>query len=237
MCGRVIVKTTIEGLMRNFSFADPGEAEQLGNQFPRYNGAPGMDYPIIILERDARGPVFISARWGLIPRNVRDPKGGARPINARAESVATNGMFKFAYAYRRALMPIDGYFEWRARLGSKVKQPYAIAMKRGEPFALAAIWETWRNPETGEDIRTFATLTCEPNEMMATIHDRMPVILHPSDYMRWLSEEPDPRDLLKPFPAELMTMWPVSTKVNAVKYDAADILDREEPIRTDLFDR
>jgi putative SOS response-associated peptidase YedK len=78
----------------------------------------------------------------------------------------------------------------------------------------AAISE-WRNPATPEDIRTFATLTCEPNEMMATIDDRIPVILHPEDYMRWLSEEQDPRDLLKPFPAELMTMWPVSTKVNA----------------------
>lgn len=229
MCGRVVVKTTIEGLMRAFSFADKGEAEQLGNAFPRYNGAPGLDYPIIINEPDLAGPVFMRARWGLIPRWMKDPKGGARPINARADTVSTNGMFKHAYRSRRALLPIDGYFEWRAILGSKIKQPYAIAMQSGEPFALAAIWESWRDPELGEERRTFSVLTCEPNALVAKIHDRMPVILHPSDYARWLSDEPDPGDLLRPFPAELMTMWPISTKVNSPRNDTADILEPVDP--------
>ena len=90
-------------------------------------------------------------------------------------------------------------------------------------------------PKTEERIRTFCVLTCEPNEMMATIHNRMPVVLGPADYNRWLMDE-DPRDLLRPFPAELMTMWPINSKVGSPKNDTPDILDREEPIRTDLFD-
>lgn len=120
-------------------------------------------------------------------------------------------MFKKAYASRRCLIPIDGFFEWKDIFGTgKNKQPYAIAMKSGEPFALAGIWEKWRDPHTGEDIRTFCVVTCPPNEMMATIHDRMPVVLHQEDYERWLSTEPDSFDLMKPFPADLMTMWPIT---------------------------
>ncbi|MCA1403072.1 SOS response-associated peptidase family protein [Ensifer sp. IC3342] len=93
---------------------------------------------------------------------------------------------------------------------------------------LAGIWETWRNPETDEDIRTFCVITCPPNEMMAAIHDRMPVLLHPQDYERWLSPEPDPHDLMTPFRAELMTMWPIDRKVSSPKNDTADILDPVE---------
>ena len=116
-------------------------------------------------------------------------------------------------------MPIYGFFEWKDIYSTgKDKQPYAIAMQSGEPFALAAIWEMWHDPKTEERIRTFCVLTCEPNEMMATIHNRMPVILAPADYSRWLMDE-DPRDLLRPFPAELMTMWPINRKVGSPKND------------------
>ena len=91
----------------------------------------------------------------------------------------------------------------------------------------------WREPKTGEDIKTFAVLTCEPNEMMATIHDRMPVVLHSSDYRRWLMD-PDPSDLMKPFPADLMTMWRIDRKVGNYKNDTPDILDVAPP--ADLFE-
>ena len=172
--------------------------------------------------------MFVAGRWGFVTRT------GGMVINARSESVATNGLFKWAYQQRRALMPIDGFFEWKDIYGTgKDKQPYAIAIKSGKPFALAAIWEIWRDPKTGERVRTFCVLTCEPNEMMATIHNRMPVI-SVSDYADWLMDE-EPRRLLKPFPAELMTMWQIDRKVGS-KNDTPDILDREEPIRTDLFD-
>jgi putative SOS response-associated peptidase YedK len=206
MCGRVFVKTNVDSLVRAFAFAREGEAKSLDNAFPRFNGAPGQDYPIIVREPDTGGGEFVRARWGLIPRWVKEPTGGRRPINAAVERVATAPMFRNAYRWRRALLPIDGLFEWRAIRGQKVKQPYAIAMAEGSPFALAAIWESWRHPETGEEIRTFAVLTGPSNELVSQIHDRMPVIIAPADYARWIGEELDPSDLLRPYPSEPMTM-------------------------------
>jgi putative SOS response-associated peptidase YedK len=135
-------------------------------------------------------------------------------------------MFRRAYASRRCLVPIKGFFEWKdIHSTGKNKQPYAIAMESGEAFALAGLWESWRDPQTGLDQRTFTIVTCEPNEMMATIHDRMPVILHPEDYDRWLGSDPDPSDLMAPFPAEMMTMWPIGKGVGSPKNNTPDILD------------
>jgi putative SOS response-associated peptidase YedK len=137
--------------------------------------------------------------------------------------------FREAYAKRRCLVPIENFFEWRAIKGTRAKQPYAIAMKDGSPFALAGVWESWRRPETDEIVRTFAVITTEANELVAHIHDRMPVIISPEHYQRWLSPmEPDPRDLLAPYPSEPMIAWPISTRVNAPRNDSADILDRIE---------
>jgi putative SOS response-associated peptidase YedK len=143
--------------------------------------------------------------------------------------VASLASFRGAYAKRRCLLPIDNFFEWRAIKGAKTKQPYAIGMKSGDPFALAAIWENWKRPETEEWVRTFAVITCPANDLMAHIHDRMPVIVPPIAYERWLANvEPDPRDLLVPFPSEPMAMWPISTRVNKPENDDAVILDRIE---------
>lgn len=236
MCGRIYIKSTLNELLREFSMAERQAVEGMANQFPRYNGAPSLYYPIIIRDvirdPDVFGPTFVSARWGLIPRWVKSlTSGRSPPVNARREGISTNGMFKEAYRSRRCLIPIDGFFEWKDIYGTgKNKQPYAIAMKSGAPFTLAGIWETWRNPVTGEDIRSFCVITCPANEMVAIIHDRMPVILHRQNYERWLSPEPDPSDLMKPFPAELMTMWPIDRKVGSPKNDTPDILDPIEPI-------
>ena len=224
MCGRVFTKVTVEELLSAFSFARGGAEAVLGNLKPRYNGAPGQEFPIIVQEPDMPGAKFMRAWWGLIPSWMKQ-KPKPAPINARAETIATNGMFKSAYRARRALMPIDEFFEWKATKGEKIKQPYAIAMKDGSPFAVAAIWEKWRNRETGDEVKTFAVVTCPANELMATIHDRMPVIIAEADWSRWLSDEPDPRDLLKPYPADLMTMWPISTRVNSYKNDEPSLLD------------
>jgi putative SOS response-associated peptidase YedK len=242
MCGRVYIKSTLEGLMRAFSFARSEGVQGLANQFPRYNGAPTQTYPIIIRdvirEPDLFGPVFVSARWGLIPRWARDAKGGGRPppINVRCETISTNGLFKAAYRSRRCLVPIDGFFEWKDIYGNgKNKQPYAIALKSGAPFALAGIWEYWRDPQTGEDIRSFAIITCEPNEMMAVIHDRMPVLLQSEDYQRWISSAEDPHDLLKPFPAGQMAMWKIGRNVGTPKNDSPDIIKEIDPEETELL--
>jgi putative SOS response-associated peptidase YedK len=218
MCGRIFVKTSLEELISNFAFAvKGGDIDGLGNRFPRWNGAPSQDYPIIIRdivrEPDTSGPIFATARWGLMPSWAK-PGGRPPPVNVRGETISGNGMFRSAYRSRRCLIPINGFFEWKDIHGTgKNKQPYAIAMKDGSPFALAGIWETWTD-EKGVSIRSFAVITCEPNEMMATIHDRMPVILHRNDYARWLSTEPDPADLMKPFPAALMSQWPVARRLN-----------------------
>ena len=231
MCGRVFVKSTLAEMVRGFSFADPAGVTGLGNAFPRYNGAPTLIYPIIVQDEAQKGSaMFTSAKWGLIPSWQKEASTGRLPpINARSESIATNGMFKRAYASRRCLVPIDGYFEWRDIHGAgKDKQPYAIAMKSGSPFALAGIYDDWRNPATGEMLRTFSLVTCAPNELMATIHDRMPVILAPADYARWIGTEADPRDLMRPFPSDLMTMWKIGRKVGSPKNDTPDILDPTE---------
>lgn len=231
MCGRIYVKTSLDELVRNFAFAERGAIDGLGNSFPRYNGAPTQDYPIIIRdvvrEPDIMGHVFASARWGLMPSWAKP--GGRPQINARSEGIASNGMFRSAYRSRRCLVPINGFFEWKDIFGTgRKKQPYAIAMADGSPFALAGIWERWKDP-AGVEIRNFAIITCAPNSMMATIHDRMPVVLHREDYERWLSAEPDPHDLMKPFPAELMTMWPIGPNVGSPRNDTADILDPIDP--------
>jgi putative SOS response-associated peptidase YedK len=116
-----------------------------------------------------------------------------------------------------------------ARLkGQKAKQPYAIAMRDGAPFGLAGIWENWKEPASGGWLRTFAIITTDANGLVADIHDRMPVILAPADYARWLADGPDPRDLMRPFPAALMRMWPISTRVNKPENDDPSIVEPVE---------
>ena len=161
--------------------------------------------------------MFVSGRWGFIT------KTGGLVINARSETVATNGLFKWSYQQRRALMPIDGFFEWKDIYSTgKDKQPYAIAMESGEPFALAAIWEEmWHDPKTERE---------NPHLLRPHLRAERDDGNHPQphagysgsrrDYSRWLMDE-DPRHLLKPFPAELMTMWTINRKVGSPKNDTA----------------
>jgi len=124
-----------------------------------------------------------------------------------------------------SIVPVDGFFEWKAIKGERAKQPYAIAMKEGSPFGIAGLWENWKDPASGEWIRTFAIITTDANDLVADIHNRMPVILSPSDYNKWLSEEEDPSDLLRPFPSDNMRVWPISTRVNKRENDDPSILD------------
>ncbi|KGE01014.1 SOS response-associated peptidase [Rhizobium sp. YS-1r] len=223
MCGRIFIETNLKEMMAGFGFAKPLDVGGLDNQFPRYDGRPSEYYPIIIRdvvrESGQMAPVFVVGRWGFIAGWDREAK---KPmINARSEGIATNNSFKSAYERRRCLVPIDGFFEWKDIHGTgKNKQPYAIAMKDRSKFALAGIYSSRRTDSAHEE-RSFAILTCAANEMMETIHDRMPVILHPADYERWLSEEPDPADLLKPFPSELMIMWPI----NPIRSKGPEVLD------------
>jgi putative SOS response-associated peptidase YedK len=152
---------------------------------PRYNGAPGQDHWVIRQHPKAGERTLDRLWWGLIPYWIKDTAPKHRPINATAERVATAPMFRAAYGKRRCLLPVDNFFEWRATKGARAKQPFAIGMKSGEPFALGAIWDNWRGPGSEEWVRTFAVITTTANDLVAQIHDRMPVIIPPESYDRW----------------------------------------------------
>jgi putative SOS response-associated peptidase YedK len=198
---------------------------------PRWNAAPSQEL-LVIRRNHKTGEVSLDPlRWGLIPHWCTDPAGGRKPINAKCETVRDLPSFRDAYCTRRCIVPVNGFFDWKAIKGQKAKQPYAIAMRDRAPFGIAGIWENRKEPASGDWIRTFAIITTDSNELVADIHDRMPVILAPHDCARWLSGEPDPRDLMRPFPAQLMRMWPISTRVNKPENDDPSILDPIEVAR------
>lgn len=165
-------------------------------------------------------------------------------INARAETLATKGAFKHAFAHRRCLVPVDGFYEWQRVPGQKVKQPYFVHRPDGEPLALAGLWEEWRGPDRdgSERLRSATIVTTTPNETMAAIHDRMPVILPPAVWDEWLSPTEDDLDalgrLLVPAPAELLVLRPVSTEVNSVRNQGSHLVGPVDPAPADdrLFD-
>jgi putative SOS response-associated peptidase YedK len=194
-----------------------------------WNAAPSRNLLVIRRNHQTGGISLDPLRWGLIPHWCKDPSGGRKPINAKCETVRNLPTFRDAYRSRRRIVPVDGFFEWKSIKGQKAKQPYAIAMKDGRPFGTGGIWENWKDPATGEWIRTFAVITTDANELVADIHDRMPLILAPDDYVRWLSEEAEPNDLMRPFPSELMRMWPISTRVNKPENDDPSIIEPIEP--------
>ena len=229
MCGRVIQSSgplrlaIVEGL-------DVSDS-RLGNVPRRYNAAPSQELLVIRQNHKTGKRSLDLLKWGLIPHWRSDPLGGRKPINAKAESVLRLPTFRDAFAMRRCIVPVDGFFEWRAIKSAGRKQPYATAMKDGSPFGLAGLWENWRNPNTGEWERTFAVITVPSNDLVSQIHNRMPAILTPESYDRWLGLEPDPHELLITYPSEPMTMWPISIRVNKPENDEPSLLDRvEEPV-------
>jgi putative SOS response-associated peptidase YedK len=144
-------------------------------------------------------------------------------INAKAETITTSPAYREAMKRRRCLVPADLFYEWQ-RIDAKTKQPYAIGMKDGSIFAFAGLWEMWKDKATGQSLQTYTVITTDPNELMASIHNRMPVIVAPKDYGRWL-EHGEPShllvDLLRPYPAEEMTAWRVSPAVGNVRNNSA----------------
>jgi putative SOS response-associated peptidase YedK len=226
MCGRITQKSDPHVLgLKIVTLVEPLPASDAAP--PRYNGAPGQQHWVIRQHPETGARHLDRLWWGLIPYWTKEASPKLKPINATAERVASAPMFRAAYAKRRCLVPVDNFFEWRAVKGKAPKQPYAVGMKSGEPFAIAGIWESWRHPESGEIVRTFCVITTDANQLLAGIHDRMPVILDGESFDRWLSPlEPDPRDLLVPYPSEPMRMWPISTRVNKPDNDDASILER-----------
>jgi putative SOS response-associated peptidase YedK len=168
-------------------------------------------------------------RWGFVPGWAKDIKIGNRMINARAESVPASGAYKSAFKRRRAILPADGFYEWNKLPGGKRKQPYYLERRDGGPIALAGLWDEWRGPDRkGEPLRTVTIITTTPNETMAPIHDRMPVILPSSAWDTWLDPTNDDTEalarLLVPAPAELLVARPVTTAVNSTRNDGPELI-------------
>ncbi|MFQ5400516.1 MAG: SOS response-associated peptidase [Anaerolineae bacterium] len=217
MCGRFVLFTPGETLFQLFGVEASAMPGQILN--PRYNIAPTQPVAAVRLAPDSGRREFTFFRWGLIPSWAKDLKIGARLINARAETVSEKPSFRAAFKRRRCLIPADGFFEWQ-RLSSR-KQPVYVYARDGRPFAFAGLWETWHSAD-GDRIHSCTILTTEPNELVAPIHNRMPVIIEPPDYALWLDPGPNPelaRHLLRPYPAEKMVAYPVSTRVNSPRND------------------
>ena len=244
MCGRTTLTATPEELAEAFAL-DEGEAEVRALQ-PRYNIAPTQPMLAVRVDVARRRRRLTPLRWGLVPHWAGDPAVGARMINARSESAATRAAFRDPFRERRCILPASGFFEWRRV--DKSPQPYLFRRRDGRLLGLAGVWDRWRPPADageGEAIESCAILTTPANELVARLHDRMPLILDPDDYERWL--DPTLQDhrvlapLLRPFPPEEMVVVPVSPRVNSPQHDDPSLvqpLDREpdpEPRQRSLF--
>lgn len=210
---------------------DPGELQdQFGNYTfpsnfsPRFNVAPSQ--PILAIPNDGESTAYFFT-WGLIPMWAKDPAIGNRLINARAETLAEKPSFRGSLKYKRCLILADGFYEWKSTGSRKTKIPYFIHMKDRKPFAFAGLWDAWNSPD-GSLIKSCTIITTEPNDLVALVHNRMPVILHPRDYDKWLDPSPQTpenvKPLLQPFPAEAMSAYPVSTRVNKADHDAPELV-------------
>jgi putative SOS response-associated peptidase YedK len=237
MCGRFARRSTQEVLADWFGV----ELEDMPWFTPTYNAAPQSAQPVVRLNRDSGRREFAQLRWGLVPFWAKDSKFGYTTINARAEEAAAKPAYREALKKRRCLVPADAFYEWQrpasAETGKKTKYPFAFALRSGEPYAMAGLWERWQ-PKEGEPLETFTILTTDPNELMEPVHNRMPVILEPRDYARWLAPGDaarPPVDLLRPFPAEKMVAWPVSDRVGNVRNNDPQLLEAAEPSAGPLF--
>jgi putative SOS response-associated peptidase YedK len=217
MCGRYTLKTPAGVLTERFDIEESSTSITSS-----YNIAPTQQVATVLAENGKRKLEML--HWGLIPSWAKDPKVGNRMINARAETVAEKPSYRKAFQERRCLIVADGFYEWQKT--DNGKQPFYIRMEDESPFAFAGLWESWRN---GGEIRSCTIITTTPNELAASIHNRMPVILHPEDYDMWLDPDFEEREpltsLLKPFPAEAMEAYPVSRRINKPANNDAGVVE------------
>jgi putative SOS response-associated peptidase YedK len=215
MCGRYFRRSDKQRIAEAFRAGVPTTFEIL----PSYNVAPQSFQPIVRLNEENSERELALLRWGLIPFWAKDAKISHSTINAKSETVTTSAMFREALKRRRCLVPADGFYEWQT-VDPKTKQPYAIGLADDSLFAFAGLWERWKDKITGQTLETYTVLTTEPNELTAPIHNRMPVILAPRDYERWLAPADPARlpvDLLRPRPADEMKVWQVGVAVGNVR--------------------
>lgn len=233
MCGRAYRKSdkqTIAERMRvkpGHIFPDPLP--------PDYNIAPTSFQPIVRMERENVERELVLVRWGMIPffaKSLADFRGFST-INARSETIAESRTYRDPFLKRRGLWEVDGYYEWKALDDSKKpkKQPYAFSMRSGQPFSIAVVWDAWKDPG-GAWLQSFSALTTEANELAATVHDRMPVIVEERNHALWLDREVGSQEgdverlqsILKPFDADLMAAAPCNPDVGNVRNNGPEML-------------
>jgi putative SOS response-associated peptidase YedK len=229
MCGRVVQKTPLAEIRVLFETVNP-----VPNAAATYNGAPTQNLAVVRLDAEGRRSLDLM-RWGLIPSWAKDKAIGPRLINAMAETVATKPAFRDPFR-RRCLVPVDFFYEWRKTGGGKQpsgkqpsgKQPYAIGLADGAPMALAGLWERWKDPSDGTTLHSFTVITGPANELVAPIHNRMPVILPHRAWRSWLGEERGEADelqaLLRPYPATAMRAYKVAARVGNVRNNDPELL-------------
>jgi len=217
MCGRYTVIAPAPALAQRF-----GSQEAAGSA-PSFNAAPSQALPIIT---NAAPGQIQRVSWGLVPSWSRDPATGPKPINARAETLAEKPSFRQLLARRRCLVLADSFYEWQATERGKI--PHRILLKSEQPFAFAGLWDEWLDRVTGELRPTFTIITTEPNELMAKLHNRMPVILPgPEAERAWLADDlahAAHQQLLVPYDAALMREYVITTRVNSPAHNDPDVL-------------
>ena len=230
MCGRYVSATPAQQLAEEFH-VDTIKADDLP---AKYNVAPTDPVYAVAISRDGLRQLG-TFKWGLVPNWSKDPSSGAKMINARAETVSEKPSFKRLLEKRRCILPADGFYEWK-RLGDEDakkprKQPFFIRRRDGKPMALAGLWDVWkpRDDPDADWLRSATIITGEPNELVARLHDRMPVILPEEAWDTWLEKDNEDaealRKLLVPYPAELLEAFPVDTLVNSVQNDGPELIE------------
>jgi putative SOS response-associated peptidase YedK len=231
MCGRYSLAWDTHEIERHF-----GVVASMPPLQGRYNIAPSQPALIVHDDRDRdRRRTARYVQWGLVPFWAKDPAIGNRMINARGETIATKPAYKAAAKYRRCLVPASGFFEWAKVSGGK--QPHYFRYEEARPLAMAGLYEHWQD-DNGTEIETCTIITTQANRLLADIHDRMPVLIQPNDYARWLdttTEKPDAvADLIRPADAAMMVGYPVSRRVNSPANDDASLIETIET-QQDLF--
>lgn len=221
MCGRFTQERSSSELAEIF------EAEDLADlEGDRFNVAP-TDEANVIVQRSERRAVT-RYRWGLIPHWADDPRIGSKMFNARAETLARSSAFRDAFAHKRCLVPVDSFYEWRRE--GNLRVPFRVVRDDGRPLTLAGLWAGWHDDETGEIRRTFTIVTSGPNSLMRPIHNRMPVVIPPEAWERWLdpalSHPAQLQGLLEPIEDDHLEAYEVSRLVNNVRNDGPDLIER-----------
>jgi putative SOS response-associated peptidase YedK len=217
MCGRYYRRSDKQKIAEAFRTGVPASFEILAS----YNVAPQTFQPVVCLNRKTLERELLQMRWGLVPYWASESKVAYSTINAKAETLTTSPAFREAFRYRRCLIPVDGFYEWQP-IDRKTRQPFAVALSDASLFAFAGLWDAWRDRRTGEVLLSYTIITTDPNEMLEPFHNRMPVIVRPGDYERWMAPAEAshlPVDLLRPYPNELMTAWKVGQAVGNVRND------------------